>query len=128
MCLSLWLLYNLERPNKISTASSFDAIVAVVVVFLRCCHLSRYVGRFLLQYRALIFTEKTRKDPRRPEKTRKDPKRPEKTLIYTEKTRKDALIYTEKTRKDPRKTRKDPKRPEKTPEKTQKDPKRHFYC
>ena len=82
-------------------------------------------GKFLLTGGALIITEKTRKDPRRPEKTRKDPKRPEKTrkdaLIYTEKTRKDALIYTEKTRKDP-------KRPEKTPEKTQKDPKRHFYC
>ena len=77
---------------------------------------------------ALIFTEKPRKDPRRPEKTRKDPKRPEKTrkdtLINTEKTRKDALIYTEKTRKDPRrpeKTRKDPKRHPKRPKKTRKD-------
>ena len=79
-------------------------------------------------YSALLYTEKTRKDPRRPEKTRKDPKRPEKTrkdaLIYTEKTRKDALIYTEKTRKDPRrpeKTRKDPKRHPKRPKKTRKD-------
>ena len=67
---------------------------------------------------ALIYTEKTRKDPRRPEKTRKD------ALIYTEKTRKDALIYTEKTREDPKrpeKTRKDPKRHPKGPKKTRKD-------
>ena len=80
---------------------------------------------------ALLYTEKTRKDPTRPEKTRKDPTRPEKTrkdaLIYTEKTRKDALIYSEKTRKDPKrpkKTRKDVRKDPKRPEKTRKDPKR----
>ena len=71
---------------------------------------------------ALIYTEKTRKDPKRPEKTRKD------ALSYTEKTRKDALSYTEKTRKDAliytEKTREDPKRSEKTLKDTRKDPNR----
>ena len=66
---------------------------------------------------ALIFTEKTRKDPRRPEKTERPEKNRKDAFIYTEKTRKDALIYTEKTRKDPR----NPKRPEKTRKDTRKD-------
>ena len=44
------------------------------------------IGQYTATLSALLYTEKTRKDPRRPEKTRKDPKRPEKT---PEKTQKD---------------------------------------
>jgi hypothetical protein len=40
--------------------------------------------------RAVIFTEKTRKEPKRPDKTQKDPRRPEKTA---KKTRKDPKIH-----------------------------------
>ena len=72
---------------------------------------------------ALIFTEKTRKDPRRPEKTRKDPKRH--TYLYREDPKRRTYLYRDDPKR-PEKTRRDPKRPEKTPEKTQKDPKRHF--
>ena len=71
---------------------------------------------------ALIYTEKTQKDPRRPEKTRKDPKR--RTYLYREDPKRRTYLYREDPKR-PEKTRKDPKRHPKRPEKTQKDPKRH---
>ena len=67
---------------------------------------------------ALIYTDKTRKDPRRPEKTRKDPKR--RTYLYREDPKRDTYLYREDPRR-PEKTRKDPKRHPKRPKKTRKD-------
>ena len=72
-------------------------------------------------FRALIFTEKTRKDPRRPEKTRKDPKRPEKTHLFIPRRPEKTHLFIPRR---PEKTREDPKRPEKTQKDTRKDPKR----
>ena len=71
-----------------------------------------------INYRALIFTEKTRKDPRRPEKTRKDPKR--RTYLYREDPKRRTYLYREDSKR-PEKTRKDPKRHPKRPKKTRKD-------
>ena len=65
----------------------------------------------IIFFRALIFTEKTRKDPKRPEKNRKDPKR--RTYLYREDPKRRTYLYredpkrSEKTTKRPKKTRKD---------------------
>ena len=68
---------------------------------------------------ALIYTEKTRKDPKRPEKTHLFiPKRPEKTHLFIPKRPEKTHLFIPKR---PEKTREDPKRLEKT----RKDPKRH---
>ena len=117
---------------KSSTNLSFQTLCSVPTS-LRPIYPSRHCAQFLQVFnqsiRALIFTEKTRKDPRIPEKTRKDPKRPEKirkdpkrrTYLYRE----DPKRRTYLDREDPKRRtylyREDPKRYPKRPKKTRKD-------
>ena len=102
----------------------------ICVLYLLAVSPSSICVRYLLAVSAssiwaLIFTEKTRKDPRKPEKTRKDPERPEKTHLFIPRRPEKTHLFI---RRRPEKTRKNPKRPEKTPGKTPKDPKRHLDC
>ena len=60
-----------------------------------------YLGINKCRNRALIYTEKTRKDPRRPEKTRRDPKRHEKPHLFIPRRPKNTHLFI-------------PRRPEKT--------------